>query len=90
LSELRQKNVVLFTYDAYRNPTLKAFLKELDASSKLLLIALKNPYDALYVKNSIALYGSSPLQQKMLLDVLLGKSTAQGTLPLKNRGRLNE
>lgn len=87
LNDLKQKNVVLLTYDAYRNPTLKRFIKELDENSKLLLISLKNPYDALYVRNSIAVYGSSSIQQKMLLDVLFGKTMAQGTLPLKNRGQ---
>lgn len=67
----------------YRSKSLVNFIKELDSYSKLLLIALKNPYDAFYSRNSIVLYGSSATHQRILLDVLLGKVHAEGKLPVK-------
>ncbi|MGQ9856279.1 MAG: beta-N-acetylhexosaminidase [Fervidobacterium sp.] len=83
MEKLRGKRIVLFTFDMYRSRTLVNFVSELNAHSKLLLIALKNPYDVFYARNSIALYGPSTTQQEILLDVLLGKTTAEGKLPIK-------
>jgi len=82
---LKGKSIILFTYDAYRSDVLRKFIKELDEHSNLLLVALRNPYDALLVKNSLAVYGSLEIQQNAIFDVLTGKIKPTGTLPLKRR-----
>ncbi|PHJ13331.1 hypothetical protein IM42_00895 [Fervidobacterium sp. SC_NGM5_O18] len=83
IEKVKGKKILLFTFDMYRSKSLVNFIKELDSYSKLLLIALKNPYDAFYSRNSIVLYGSSATHQRILLDVLLGKVHAEGKLPVK-------
>ncbi|WP_448376699.1 beta-N-acetylhexosaminidase [Fervidobacterium sp.] len=82
---LKGKSIILFTYDAYRSDVLRKFIKELDNRSNLFLVALRNPYDALLVKNSLATYGSLDIQQKAITDVLTGRIKPTGTLPLKRR-----
>jgi len=85
VESLKDKSIILFTYDAYRSDVLRKFIKELDNRSNLFLVALRNPYDALLVKNSLATYGSLDIQQKSIIDVFTGRITPTGTLPLKRR-----
>lgn len=85
VESLKGKTIILFTYDAYRSDVLRKFIKELDNRSNLFLVALRNPYDALLVKNSLATYGSLDIQQKAITDVLTGRIKPTGTLPLKRR-----
>ncbi|ANE41900.1 MAG: beta-N-acetylhexosaminidase [Fervidobacterium pennivorans] len=85
LEEMKGKHILLFTYDAYRSDVLKHFIMELEKYANVLLVALRNPYDALLVRNSIATYGNLVVQQEALLKVLTGKVKATGILPFKER-----
>ncbi|MFN4223329.1 MAG: glycoside hydrolase family 3 N-terminal domain-containing protein [Fervidobacterium nodosum] len=81
--DLKDKNIIVITLDAYRDKKLSEFLIELDKISKLLLIALRNPYDAFLVDDSLASYGSLEGQQRALIDALVGKINIRGKLPIK-------
>lgn len=80
------KSVILISFDAYKNNLLKQFIMELDKISNLIIIAMRNPYDALLGKNSIATFGALEGQQNAVYNVLIGKTKPLGVLPFnKNK-----
>lgn len=81
--DLRDKNIIVISLDAYRDKKLREFLIELNKISKLLLIALRNPYDTFLVDDSLVSFGSLEGQQRALIDVIVGKITVKGKLPIK-------
>ena len=67
---------LVFTENAHLEPELSAVVSRLaEASSKMFLIALRNPWDADIegVENALCSYGYTPLQQKALSAFLGGK-----------------
>lgn len=75
------KSIILISFDAYKNDLLKRYVIELDKVSNLIIIAMRNPYDALLGKNSIATFGALEGQQDAVYDVLSGKIKPLGVLP---------
>lgn len=75
------KRIILISFDAYKNNLLKRYIIELDKVSNLIIIAMRNPYDALLCKNSIVTFGALEGQQNAVYDVLSGKIKPLGVLP---------
>lgn len=78
--------VVVFTENAHLHPGQKKIVEELaKQSEKLLVVALRNPYDAFIdgVDNAVLSYGYELVQQRSLLKVLKGEIKPKGKLPVK-------
>ena len=81
------KTIILFTENAHLKSSEVDFVKKLrSAAGKLLVVALRNPYDALIegVRNSITSYNYTSSSQYSLLEVILGRRPATGSFPIKN------
>lgn len=77
---------VVMTENAYLYPGQKKLVRRLnDRYQRVLLIALRNPYDGgiAGIKNSVFSYGYSLPNQKALIKVLKGEIKAQGNCPVQ-------
>ncbi|MFS8501030.1 MAG: beta-N-acetylhexosaminidase [Caldicoprobacter sp.] len=78
--------VVVGTYNAHLNPAQAKLVNSLlDASKKVMVVALRNPYDLLSFKGVstyLCAYEYTPLSVESVLEVLNGKIVPQGKLPV--------
>ena len=83
------ETAVVMTENAYLFPGQKKLVQLLISQYKrVLLIALRNPYDGglCGVKNAVFSYGYSLPNQKALIKVLRGEIPAQGACPVRIEG----
>lgn len=84
--------VVLATYNAWQNQHAgqASLAHELvDAGARLVVVALRDPYDLSQmsdVSTYIALYGITPAQLQAAAEILSGRTTAVGRLPVSIPG----
>jgi len=86
LMDKKGKTAVIFTENAYLFDGQKYLVEKIcEKYAQVLLIALRNPYDARIngVKNSLLSYGYSLPSQKALLKVIKGERKANGVCPVK-------
>lgn len=78
--------IVVATSDVARNATQADLVAALMQSNhSTLVVAVRSPYDLLYLKHAptyLATYGSNPPMIDALADVLTGKFTPRGKLPV--------
>jgi beta-N-acetylhexosaminidase len=80
------RTAVIMTENAYLFPGQKKLVQLLrDRYNRVLLIALRNPYDGGIsgIRNSVFSYGYSLPNQKALIKVLRGEIKAQGRCPVQ-------
>lgn len=81
------RTVVVATSDVARNKAQADLVNALvDAHVPLIVVAVRSPYDILYIQpvpTYLATYGATPPMLDALVDVLLGKARAQGRLPVE-------
>ena len=85
------RTVIVATADVAKNPQQADLVKALlDAQVPTLVIALRSPYDLMYLKGAVPTYlvsyGSSPPALEAVTAVLTGKAKAQGRLPVELPG----
>lgn len=80
------ERVVIATSDVSKNRMQADLVGAVrDANSRAIVVAVRSPYDALYlprVPTYLATYGSNPPMIEALAGVLLGKVKPQGRLPV--------
>jgi len=79
------EQIILCSYNAniYKNQLV--LIDKLNKSSNLYVIAMRNPYDSLFVKNIknlILMYEYTPNSVKILIEYLKGNITPLGKLPV--------
>ncbi len=77
---------IVFTENAHLSDGQRTLLTLLSQKTgRLLVIALRNPYDAFIegVKNAVLCYGYETVSQKSLIKVLHGEIRATGVLPVE-------
>jgi len=85
------RTVIVATADVAKNPPQADLVKALlEAKVPTVVVAMRSPYDLLYLKGNIptylAAYGSSPPSLEAVAAVLLGQAKPQGRLPVELPG----
>ncbi|AEH50441.1 beta-N-acetylhexosaminidase [Pseudothermotoga thermarum] len=85
LPEISGKRCVVFTENAHLQQWQKSLVEHLRKRfEKLLIVAMRNPYDCFIVEASgLCSYGYELVSQKALFKVLLGQEKPMGKLPVE-------
>ncbi len=77
--------IIVCTYNGVKNKRQLEIADKLAEDNKVIILALRNPYDYKFLKNIAAFvttYDYSPANQKAAADLFLGKIKAKGKLPI--------
>ncbi|MFW5736929.1 MAG: beta-N-acetylhexosaminidase [Halanaerobium sp.] len=77
--------IIVCTYNALANTEQAALAEKLAENNKVVVLALRNPYDYRLIEKTqafITTYDYSPAAQKAAADFFLGKMDAGGQLPI--------
>jgi len=80
------KQVVFCSYNANIYVNQQILMRRLNASTHLHVIAMRNPYDTLFVedlKNCVLLYEYTPNSIQVLIEYLKGELTPKGLSPVR-------
>lgn len=85
------RTVIVATADVAKNPPQADLVKALlEAKVPTVVVAMRSPYDLMYLKGTIptylAVYGASPPTLEALAAVLAGQARPQGRLPVELPG----
>ncbi|WP_166668501.1 beta-N-acetylhexosaminidase [Halanaerobium saccharolyticum] len=77
--------IIVCTYNATANRYQAELAEKLAENNKVLVLALRNPYDYQFIEKTqafITTYDHSPANQRAAADFILGKIEAEGKLPV--------
>jgi len=85
--------IIVCISDGEKNRKQIKIAEKIAENNKVITVALRNPYDFKYIKNSDAFlttYDYSPSNQRAAVDIITGEIKAKGKLPVKVRNEKNE